>query len=332
MQFHQTFSIPRLEPPLRYGERLLLLGSCFSEHIGERLVRGQFAPVINPHGILFTPASIAAAVENYIDGRRYTPDDLFYFQGRWHSWDHHGRFSDADAGRCLQQINARMQEGSDRVRKAEWLILSFGSAHAYRLQADGRLVANCHQLPGNIFDKILLSQAQVVAALDHMLHRLFDVNSAVRVIFTISPVRYAKDGLVASNCSKAVLLTAVHHLVEKFERLYYFPAYELVVDDLRDYRFFGPDLVHPNELAIGYVWEKFCAYALDASSRELLGEVEEVVRAASHRPVHPGGDAHRAFASGQLERIARLEARHPFLDFSKEKAVFGAGTEPGRPA
>lgn len=322
MNFHLEFPIKPLDPPLSYGQPILLMGSCFSERIGALLGGYKFAPLVNPNGILFNPESIVNALEGYLDDRQYEEKDLFHFDGLWHSWDHHGRLSGPDPKSCLATINAFQRSAAERLKSASWLILSFGSAHAYRLAGEERVVANCHKMPAAGFEKIRLKSARIIALLDHFLYRLFQLNPRVRVIFTVSPVRYEKDGLVENNVSKATLLTAVHHLVDKFDRLYYFPSYELVIDDLRDYRFYEHDLVHPNEAAISYVWEKFVQYAVDSDTRQLLSEVGDIVRAAAHTPLNPGSKGYRSFCHAQLDRIRLLETRFPLLNFAPEKSRF----------
>lgn len=324
MKFHMEFPIEPLDPPLGYGQSILLMGSCFAERIGELLGKYKFSPLVNPNGILFNPESMVTALEGYLDDRQYEINELFHYGGLWHSWDHHGRFSGPDPEACLASINALQRSASERLRTASWIILSFGSAHAYRLAGEERIVANCHKMPATGFEKIRLQPARVIALLDHFLFRLFQLNPGARVIFTVSPVRYVKDGLIQSNLSKAILLSAVHHLVDKFDRLYYFPSYELVVDDLRDYRFYEPDLVHPNGAAIAYVWEKLVGYAMAPDTRQLLEEVGDIVRAAEHAPLNPGSPAYREFCRAQLERIRLLEARFPFLNFTAEKSRFAS--------
>lgn len=321
MQFHLEFPVEPLQPSAQYDQRYLLMGSCFSEGIGGLLTRYKFNTLVNPHGILFNPVSVVQALEGYLHHRKYIRDDLFYRDGLWHSWDHHSLFSDADPDHCLERINHSGYVAAEVLRNAHWLILSFGSAHVYRLKEDGRIVGNCHKIPGQAFDKILLKPERVIALLDNFLHQLFQLNARIRVIFTVSPVRYVRDGMVESNLSKATLLYSVHHLVKKFDRLHYFPAYELVMDDLRDYRFFTQDLVHPNEQAVHYVWAQFIRYAMDPASRELVNAVQEILQAVRHRPRNPGSDAHQLFVATQLEKIRNLESHYPFLDFSREKTA-----------
>ena len=327
MNFRLTFPVTPFSSPLQYADRLLLMGSCFAEEIGGRLQEHYFDTLINPHGILYNPISITHALNTYLDGKLYSIDDLFQQGDLWHSWDHHSRFSDINPDTVLSRINATQQAASKRLGEADWLMITLGSAHAYVLQENGLLVGNCHKLPASAFYKKLLSAQDVISALDNVMHRLFFRNRKVKILFTISPVRYARDGVAENNLSKAVLLQAVHHLVNKFDRLYYFPAYELVLDDLRDYRFFKDDLVHPNETAISYVWEHFMEAGLATSDKPILTAIEDLNRARTHRPFNPQSQQHQQFLATYAAKTIQLKKQYPFLQleevlhyFNREKS------------
>lgn len=322
MNFRLTFPVAPISPSLQYTDKLLLAGSCFAEEIGARLQQHKFDTLLNPNGILFNPLSIAQSIQSHLDGRQYRQEDLFLHEDIWHSWDHHSRFSAPDAAAALQQINASQAAAGKRLREANWLILTLGSAHVHVLKETGKMVANCHKVPENAFYKRLLTVDEIIAALDNMMHRLFFLNSHVNILFTVSPVRYARDGVVENNLSKAILLQAVHHLVNKFSRLFYFPAYELVLDDLRDYRFFKEDLVHPNELAINYVWEHFSQSCLQPEAQQLQREVADVLRARAHRPFNPQTPQHQQFLATYARKTRALQQAHPQLDFSTELQYF----------
>ncbi|GAA4308284.1 GSCFA domain-containing protein [Compostibacter hankyongensis] len=324
MDFRLTFPVAPLLPPLSYRHKLLLSGSCFTEEIGHLLTRYKFDVILNPHGILYNPISILTGLQACLSGRRYTQQDLFRHEGLWHSWDHHGVFSGPDPAQCLEQINRACHEGERRLKEADWLMLTFGSAQVYARREDGRIAGNCHKVPATHFTRRMLSVQEIVSALDNFIHPLFSVNPRVKILFTVSPVRYAREGVVENQVSKSTLLLAVHHLVGKFDRLYYFPAYELVIDDLRDYRFYKDDLVHPNETAIRYVWEKFSEQGMDAESRLLIAEVEKLRLAMQHRPLHAGTEAHVRFLETHSRKAAQLAGQYPGLDFSKEMDYFSA--------
>jgi hypothetical protein len=319
MRFHLDFKIPPLSPQASYDQKCLMMGSCFSEQIGDRLKEVKFNTLVNPHGILYNPISMVDALETYLTARSYTPEDLFQDRGIWHSWDHHGRFSHSDRKETLDRITESQNEAVSWLKEADWLILTLGSAWTYRLKSQNRVVANCHQVPAETFTRGLLRPEQIIARVGNFLYRLAAYNAKVRVIFTVSPVRHSREGIVENNLSKSILLYAVHHLVNKFEGTCYFPAYELVIDDLRDYRFFEQDLVHPNRQAVDYVWDRFVSFFLTPSSQAILAEISEINRSVAHRPLHAESEEFARFKGTLLEKIRQLEDRYGFLNFSAEK-------------
>lgn len=320
--FRLTFPVQALTSQVQYPDRLLLTGSCFAEEIGARLQQNQFNVQVNPHGILYNPVSITQSLHTYLDGKQYTEADLFEQDGCWHSWDHHSRFSSIDPETTLAAINTAQVQAKEQLENADWLILTLGSAYAYVLKETSQIVGNCHKVPAASFYKKLLSPDDVITALDNLMHRLFFRNRKVKILFTISPVRYVRDGVIENNMSKAVLIQAVHHLVNKFNRLFYFPAYELVTDDLRDYRFYKEDLVHPNEMAINYVWEHFTQACLSNEARQLLPVIEEINRARQHRPFNADSPKHRQFLQAYAKKTQQLMTDYPFLHLEEALAYF----------
>lgn len=310
-----------MKEQLNIRHAVMLVGSCFTDHLGNKLKQHRFSTLQNPHGILFNPVSMARSVTSYIEKKHYKRADVFQHQEWWTSWDHHSQFSHADPERLLEMINNVQDEAHLFLQKAKWLVLTVGSAWVYQLP-DGAVVANCHKVPTDKFQKRLLPVEEVLAVLDNMIHRLFMFNPDLRVMFTISPVRHLRDGFIENNRSKAVLIQAVHHLVEKFNRLYYFPAYELIIDDLRDYRFYAEDMVHPNYLATSYVWEKFTETCIDEESRKFIKEIAPINAALAHKPFQPDSNAHKLFRQKQVEKLQQLQASYPFLQFENEIAFF----------
>ncbi len=321
MDFHAAFTPRPFASTIRHGEKLLLAGSCFTENIGEKLRQHKFEVLENPHGILFNPVSIARSLTTYIVHKQYTAADLFYHHERWGSWDHHTRFSDMDQQTCLDKINSSQTAAHHFLKDADWLLLTLGSAWVYELD-NKQVAANCHKVPADKFNHRLLAVEEVLAVLDNIMHRLFMFNSKLRIIFTISPVRHLREGFVENNRSKAVLIQAVHHLVNKFSRLFYFPAYELVIDDLRDYRFYAEDMAHPNYLATNYVWEKFTATAIDAGSAALMKQLYELRGALLHKPFNPASAEHIKFLAAYLAKTKALQQQYPAMDFSAELNYF----------
>ncbi|HYH13649.1 MAG TPA: GSCFA domain-containing protein, partial [Flavisolibacter sp.] len=291
MAFMINIHLPKPEKLIEHQHKLLSIGSCFTEHIGNALKEMKFQVLQNPHGILFDPLAVCNSLISYIDNKIYTKEELFYLNELWHSWDHHSRFSHTDPEKALELINASQSEAHRFLQQADWLIVTLGSAFSYKLTEDvqqtalaiGNSVANCHRAPAKWFKKHLSTIDEIIAKLDNTIHQLFRFNSKLNIIFTISPVRHIRDGVVDNNRSKARLLESVHHLVNKFDKLYYFPSYELVIDVLRDYRFYDIDMVHPNYPATEFVLDKFLQTHTSESLQPLLQELKRLTIARKHR-------------------------------------------------
>jgi len=321
MEFRRELQVRPFREQISIRQKLMLVGSCFTDKLGDRLAQHRFHTLQNPNGILFNPASIARAVSSYISGKPYGMEDIFLADEHWTSWDHHSRFSHQDPHALLGMINQAIREAHLFLKEADWLILTLGSAWVYQLD-DGRVVANCHKVPADRFRKTLMPVEEVLSSLDNLIHRLSLFNPGLRIMFTISPVRHLRDGFVENNRSKAVLIQAVHHLVHKFSRLFYFPAYELVIDDLRDYRFYAEDMAHPNYLATDYVWHKFTEACIDGPSQLFMKEISAVNAALAHKPFFPDSMAHRNFRWKMYEKVFALKAAYPFMDLEKDLETF----------
>lgn len=324
MDFRLEFSPKPFSQKINHRHSLLLVGSCFTENIGTKLKQLKFPVLENPNGILFNPVSIARSVQSYIQNKQYTEADLFYQNESWNSWEHHTRFSHPQKETCLQMINQSQQAAHTFLKQADWLLVTVGSAFVYEL-ANSEVVANCHKVPTDKFNKRLLHMDEIKAVLHSMLQAVFAFNPYIKIIFTISPVRHLRDGFVENNRSKAALIQAIHQLVEADERLFYFPAYELVIDDLRDYRFYAEDMVHPNYTATNYVWDKFISTCIDDASQLLMKEINMINAAKNHKPFNPTSEQHKKFLQANLEKVQQLQTHHPSIDFEKERQYFGQG-------
>jgi len=331
MNFHLEFTPRPFETKINHQQKLLLIGSCFTENIGAKLKQHKFGVLENPNGILFNPISITKSISSYIDKKEFSEADLFYQNECWNSWEHHSRFSHPDKNLCLHRINQSQLQAHAFLENTDWVMITLGSAFAYTLHpsADstaagfaGDVVANCHKVPTDKFNKKLLSLEEIITALREMLDKLLSFNLAIKVIFTISPVRHLRDGFVENNRSKATLIQAVHSLVDKGENVFYFPAYELVIDDLRDYRFYAEDMVHPNYAATNYVWEKFVPTCIDESSQKLMKEINTINAATSHKPFNPTSDQHQKFLQTNLDKVNQLSKQYPYINFDNEKTYF----------
>lgn len=315
---------------ITYNHKILLIGSCFTEHIGEALQTRKFTTLQNPNGILFDPISVCRSLEDYAENKTYKSTELFQLNETFNSWRHHSRFSHINKDEALKEINWQQTTAHEFLKRADWLMITLGSSFSYQLTKDteqpGFPVANCHRAPAKWFNKKLLSIDEILSALDSAYHKLKAFNPSLKYIFTISPVRHIRDGVVENNRSKARLIEAVHHFVSKFDNMYYFPAYELVIDVLRDYRFYDIDLVHPNYLATEIVFEKFCEVFIDDSSRSIMAEVEKISNARRHKPFQPQTEAHKNFLTTNLTKAKELQAKLPQVDFSEEISYFSSNS------
>ena len=331
MDFHLEFTPKPFTTKINHQQKMLLIGSCFTENMGAKLKQHKFSVLENPNGILFNPISITKSIELYIANKKYTTEELFYQNECWNSWQHHSRFSHPGKEQCLQAINQSQQQAHGFLKDADWVVITLGSAFAYTLRGSadaisagiaGDVVANCHKVPTDKFDKKLLGVDEVTTALQQMLDKLLAFNAKIKVIFTISPVRHLRDGFIENNRSKAALIQAVSLLADGQQNIFYFPAYELVIDDLRDYRFYAEDMVHPNYAATNYVWEKFVTACIDEPSQKLMKQINIINAAKSHKPYNPKSQQHKAFSQTNLERVNELGKQYTYINFEEEKKYF----------
>lgn len=335
MKFRAELSIKRWAKTIAYEQQIMLMGSCFTEHVGKYLTDRKFNTLSNPNGILFNPISIANALSSYIDNQVYSEKDVFNLNDIWTSWDHHSQFSNTNIEACLKFINTTQQAAHQYIQKTQWLMITWGSAFVYELTQEaqnnnslakkpiGKIVANCHKAPSDWFNRRLLSVDEILNTFNTLIGKLLKSNPQLHIILTISPVRHLREGLIDNNRSKAVLIQAVHQLCEIFDRVHYFPSYELVIDDLRDYRFYAEDLVHPNHQATQYVWEKFVEMCIHADSVPTMQTIEKIRAAYLHKPLHPQSQQHQTFLKSYLEKTKLLQQQFPEIDFSNEINYFG---------
>lgn len=320
MDFRTKTDITPLNTRLCHSDKLVVMGSCFAEHIGKKLERMKFRTVVNPFGVLYNPLSIAEGLKRLAEKRLFIEDELHEFpDGGWNTWLHHSQYSNPEKGAALAAINQSMEEASRGVAEAEVLIITLGTSWVYRLADTGEVVGNCHKVPERSFKRERLQVSEVVEALGGALGLISAINSKVRVLFTVSPVRHIKDGLHGNQLSKSTLLLAVDELCRRFpERCHYFPAYEIVMDELRDYRFYAEDMAHPSKQAVDYVWECFTAHCLDAEAQQFMQQWEKTARALEHRPFNPESEQYRQFVRHNMAQIQELKERYPHLDVDAE--------------
>lgn len=308
-----AFSLPEKIQP---GDAIFLAGSCFTEHMGTYLGEHGFHILQNPHGIIFNPLSVERCISDCTEARVYTENDFFQSAGIWHSWQHHSRFSATELSEAVQKVNNSIQEAHAFLREARWVVLTLGSSFVYHLAADDSAVANCHKMPAQTFYKKMLDPIAAAASLERTLNALRAFNPALKILLTVSPVRHAREGLVQNNRSKASLIYAVHTVCEQAAQVFYFPSFELVNDDLRDYRYFMEDMVHPNRQATEYVWLRFRESVLSERAQEMVKRVAPLQTAAAHKPFNPHSEDHARFLARNREQLAALLLDFPEVHLS----------------
>ncbi len=322
MEFRLEFTPQSPFKKIDIHDSILLIGSCFTEHLYTKLKEYKFSVIQNPNGTLFNPISIFKALDSYIGLDVPHEHDLFFQNGLWNDWNFHSAYSHESKDQALSIMTEQINQSNIFLKNADWIFVTLGSAFVYQKQ-DKKVVANCHKLPNNEFSKRLLDPDEIINTFYFLYERLKLFNPKIKIIFTISPVRHLRDGFVENNRSKAVLIYAIDRIMQKFQDCIYFPSYELIVDDLRDYRFYAEDMVHPNYLATKYVWDKFASTFINGKTREVIKEIDQLNIAMSHIPMHPDSVEHKKFVHKFRELTFYLSDKFPDLDFSKEKLHFG---------
>lgn len=299
---------------ITHQDAILLLGSCFTENIGEKLIHSKFNVNINPFGIIYNPISIANSLTRILNKEPYTEQDLSVYNGKFFSFDHHGSFSSFNQQECLAKINNEISCAHQHLQETKTIVITLGTAWVYENIETKKLVANCHKIPAKNFTKRLLTVDEIVRQFSALASKLKNIN----FVFTVSPVRHISNGLHENNISKSVLHLAIHQLTSQHKNCSYFAAYEMVIDELRDYRFFKEDMIHPTNQAIDYVWEKFAATYFNKETILLNQRIEKLQQAALHRPFNFESESHQKFVTEQVLQMQQLEKEFPFLSFEEE--------------
>ena len=318
MNFRTQVELPERETEIRHSERIMLFGSCFAENIGNLLKENKFRCDVNPFGVLYNPLSIANALNQILEGKEYEEEDLFFSGGLWHSWMHHSDFSAPSQEEALALINFRLAKAKDNLAKADWLVITWGTAYVYIHQEMQKVVGNCHKQPDKTFRRLMLNAVAFVEECRGVLKKCREVNPNLKVLFTVSPIRHAKDGMHGNQLSKATLLLAIDEICRTCPDCFYFPSYEIIMDELRDYRFYADDMIHLSSKSVEYIWECFCQCYFSKETQAVMKEWAEVKRALDHKPFRPNSDAYRAFLSQIVLKIMQMKEKFPYLEVQKE--------------
>ncbi|NNE01810.1 MAG: GSCFA domain-containing protein [Eudoraea sp.] len=319
MKLQTNIGLQPTNNPLDYQSRSVLLGSCFASNIGNKLNFYKFRSIQNPFGILFHPTAIEKLLARAVLGKDYQEFELFHQHDRWHCFDAHSDVSSVSKKEVLLNLNQGLAITREEIMNATHIFITLGTSWVYRNKKSREVVANCHKVPQKNFDKVLYSPNQLLASLENIVGLIRKLNTKASLIFNVSPVRHLKDGFVENQRSKAHLITAIHELVDNSGEAglaYYFPSYELMMDELRDYRFYDTDMVHPNKLAIDYIWEKFKEAWISKEALPVMETIAGIQKGLAHKPFNPKGAQHKEFVSALQAKIKALQKDYPAITFT----------------
>jgi hypothetical protein len=317
--FRTPVELPDYSFKISHSDLILSMGSCFAEQMAQRLQHLKFRVSANPFGILYHPQVIADSLQHLLKGYTYQPADLFEHRGVWSHFDFHSSFSATSAEESLEKMNASLRQAHRALAEASRLVITLGTAYAWWHKDQERVVANCHKLPGARFERRLISVDAMREALVQAINALRKVNPDIICLVTVSPIRHIRDGLIENQLSKSSLRLLAHQLGERLSGVYYFPSYEIMVDDLREYRFYARDMIHPSEEALDYIWNAFQKAFFSSGTQSLVQQIEKINRGLAHRPQFPESESHQQFQARLLQEMEAIEQKHTFISFLSEK-------------
>lgn len=315
MKLQTSIALPPKQPSIDYASKLVLLGSCFSQNIGDKLAYFKFQQTTNPFGVIFHPVAIEKLLERAVRGTFFSEKDIFFHNEQWHCFDVHSALSRPDKQNFLDTLNTQLSVLRNSLETASHIVLTFGTAWIYMQKETASVVANCHKVPQAAFLKELLSVEQISESITNSIQYIRELNANATIIATLSPVRHLKDGFTENARSKAHLLAGIHHVVDT-AALQYFPSFEIMMDELRDYRFYDEDLIHPNNTAIRIIWEKFKEVWISSETKETQKEIALIQRGLQHRPFFPESESHKVFSEGLQKKIKVITERFPHIKFT----------------
>jgi len=315
MQLQTEIKIAEQQPKIDYSSKVLLLGSCFSENVGEKFEFFKFQNLQNPFGILFHPFAIENFLEKVVTQKKYTAEDVFLHQEIYSSFEAHSRLNALSQKEILNNLNAALSVTQLFLKKATHVTITLGTAWVYKHLEQQKYVANCHKLPQKNFEKEISSVPEIKKSLEKIVELIQQLNQTAAIIFTISPVRHAKDGFVENQQSKAHLVASLHQIIQQREKVFYFPSYEIMMDELRDYRFYAADLLHPNQIAVDYIWDKFVDTWFSPSVLSVMKEVKQIQQGLAHKPFNIHSEAHQKFQQKLQQKVEKLQQQFPFISF-----------------
>lgn len=318
MEFSTKVNISPTGISISHQDKILALGSCFSENIGKFLIDNKFDVIFNPFGILYNPISISQALRRIVDGKSFSAKDIFFHNGLYHSFWHHGDFSSVDKESSLNAINSSLDKANSDIKKANYLFITFGTSYVFRSKKLDMVVGNCHKLPASNFDRYRLDIPTIVQDWNKLIKKLKGANPNLHIIFTVSPIRHLKDGAHDNQLSKSTLLLAIDQLIGENSNTHYFPSYEILLDELRDYRFYNEDMTHPSSVAIKYIWERFSETYFDKQTIQVNKEWSKINNALNHRPINQESEEYKLFLKQTLLKLKAFDKKYTYICCEEE--------------
>ncbi len=316
MHFRTQIPIPKSTSSLDYNSKIVSLGSCFVVNMAEKLNYFKFRNSCNPFGILFHPLAIEKFVDFAVSEKRFSDEDVFFHNERWHCFDAHSELSNPNKEELVATLNSISQNTRKDLEQASHIIITYGTSWVYRYVETNQIVANCHKIPQKQFERELLSVETIKKSIKKTVELIEDLNPNCTIIFSVSPVRHIKDGFIENQWSKANIISALHGTFDfRLSTISYFPSYEIMMDELRDYRFYAEDMLHPNSVAIDYIWKRFVETTISETAFAVMDEVESIQKSLSHKPFNPNSESHLKFESKVREKITTLENQYSFMKF-----------------
>ena len=322
MELRTTFNIEPSPFKLSYSDKVMFIGSCFASNMGSQMAMGHMPVMINPSGTVFNPVSVCNTLDDVSQGKRYSIDDLHLYDRTWLSFSHYTDFSGEDPEKVLEKINKRNEEAASFLKSAQYLFVTFGTARVYTQKKLNVIVSNCHKLPADLFNNKILSPEEISDLWTKQLYKLQLLFPKLKIVFTISPVRHWKDGAHGNQLSKSILFVALEKLLSHSSSPQYFPAYEIMMDDLRDYRFYNDDMLHPSGQALNYIWDAFAGCYLDSKTLNIWKDAVKIHKAFNHRVNTDSETRRKTFAEKVLKQISDIKKQVPEIDFSREEDYF----------
>lgn len=319
--FRTEINIPKSDYRIKHEDKIFLIGSCFSDNIGQKLYNSGFNVEINSFGTLYNPVSISNSLKLITQQIEIQKEDLICHENLWKSFYHYSSYNSKSEDDLIAKVDDKINYAESFLKSSKYLVITFGTAWVYRYKKTNKIVSNCHKIPSNEFSRELLTVDEIIEIYTELINSLIKHNPDLKIIFSVSPIRHLKDGNFGNQVSKSTLILAINSLIKNFSCISYFPAYEIFMDDLRDYRYYTDDMLHPSSLGVNYVWEKFIENLMDKETMKIIAEVEKLNKAISHRVIDKESESYRIFIAQISDKIKNLEFKYPYLNLEAAKSI-----------